>query len=171
MISTEYAGPAFNGSVLLNGVLYDEHPTVYTQPQNARLLLIREVPTSNLHPDTSYPGPLSWFFGVHPGKSRDIIHTTSPALSNIPSNSLFTNHTALLLEFLMTESLGISVSITTDLSAGLPRTGASISGRGKRVSWFPVRHRVQTGNGAHPLSYVIGTGSGGEGGGDSFLPT
>jgi hypothetical protein len=43
-----------------------------------------------------------------------------------------------------------SVSIVTRLLAGSPRYRGSIRGRGKRI--------VQTGAGAHPPSYLRGTG-------------
>jgi hypothetical protein len=42
------------------------------------------------------------------------------------------------------------------LRTGRPGDGGSIPGRGERI--FPLASVVQTGSGAHPASYPMGTG-------------
>jgi hypothetical protein len=37
----------------------------------ALLIRIREVPGSNLDPETGFPNSVAWFFSVTPGKCRD----------------------------------------------------------------------------------------------------
>jgi len=55
--------------------------------------------------------------------------------------------------FMYSESQGISVSIVNRLWAGR----AVFSSR--QGQWFFLRHRIQTGSGAHPASCSIGNGA------------
>lgn len=164
VISNEYTDLAFNGSVvtdqrkplrcMLRGILHEHQQT----ESRDRMLCTPAVCSGGpkLKSRSGYRLFQFSFMGYSlliQANAGKLIYVTSPPLSHILSDSLFTNNSLTFVSYVTISC--ISVSITTQWWTRLPINRDPVPGWSK----FSPLPRPD-GTGAHPTAYAIGTGSG-----------